>query len=1661
AISASGRLGGAPGRLALDGDSALLRVAAGAQIDVDRTDTTGQPGSLNFAPGAALRSDGAILLDAPGDFHLRGDILMRRGALSLSARQISLGAAPADTPGLALADAALALAQAEELRLYSVSALGLYGAVDFAARQIALDAPGIAGYGAAGETAKLSAELIRVGNAANRLAPTADKLGAGRLALAARRLELADGGVALNGFASVELSAADSLVAVGDAALDVGGDLRLNVGQISAAAGASALLDAGAFAVDIANRAASQPAAGLGGALTIRGGDINNGGTLRLPAGRVALQAAHSLTLSPSALLDVSGQAVSLGGTWHFAPGGSVSLSADSGDLTVQAGARINVDGATQGGEAGALSAQAANGAVRLDGAFSGRAQPGFNGGRLAVDTGRLAGGFSTLNAQAGQGGFNAAFDLRVRQGDLLVAAEDFVQSHSVRLSADSGDLTVDGSIDASGLSAGQVALSAGDQLRLSADARIRAQASAPGQTGGEVALSALDADGDGRAEVSVQAGATIDVQGGPGGTGGSVSVRAPRVGTDDAAPDLAPGTVHGAAKQTAEAVQVYRDLPLTNAQITQWRSETAAFIDAAAQNSALQTRLGGFTLLPGLDIQASGDLSLDLGERLNAKPWTPLTTGASSIYYTQANDLAGAIATLRQLSASGAIRNLQPAASASLNTDGSYFLDTDPASPTFRRLSVRVFPDNTQGANRYNPARIRDSLIEANGWDFLFPAADGAVWRFGPAQVPGVLTLRAAGHLDIRQDLSDGFALYNARQLSEFFGLFGNWRDTWILQTGDSWGYRLVAGADLAAANPLAVSHGLSTLTLGIGASIRTGTGTIDVASSGDILLADQTASLYTAGRPDGQRYGVFDKTFVAQNFNAEYPVEGGNITVYAGRDMIGAVSTQLVSDWLIRTGQADVGDGTGRPTAWGIAFDGILAQNSPNARIQNLKFGFQENIGALGGGDVSIQAGRNIVDLSAMLPTSGKPLENNLAIQGGGDLTVQAGGDLFGGVFYVYRGEADITAGGNILGGAQYSAGPVFALGDAQINVQARGDIAIGAVLNPFFITQAKFTDKPAYFTTYTDASQIRLSSMGGDILFNNDLSVLRQQYKIFDAQSPRGRNVLNSFDAPLLGIYPGSLQAVAFTGAMPFANSFSLYPSAAGALDFFAAHDISAVGNAESIAINQSDLGLVGLLSPALPAQSLNVPGNRLIIDRLYGSDVNPANLHATIPLRQGDSSPVRIVAEYGSINAQNGLLITTAKPADIYAGLEIIGLSLQMQNVDDGAVSKIAAGRDIRYPIQRDPVSGDVLGASLAIEIAGPGQLWVMAGRDIDLGSSDGIRSVGNLLNPGLNAQGAELLVLAGLGKSADFKRSEIADFFGTLQTAAISAAASADPAAKAAAYKTGYQAIQKLFPQANYLGDIKLFFSAIQTLDGGNISLLAPGGLINVGLPTAFSGNKTADQLGIVAQRDGNIDIFALGDLQVNRSRVFALDGGDINVWSSLGDIDAGRGAKSALSAPLPITGFDSFGNLVVTFPPTVSGSGIRAQAGTANGKAGNVTLAAPKGVVDAGEAGIGGQNVVIAATAVIGASNIQVSGTSSGIPQTPAVIITPAAAGNAMAAAGNTISAAVQAQPNASLSPQKSPVSLPNFDKLSTLTVDVLGFGNCSVADVQADKTGC
>jgi hypothetical protein len=222
----------------------------------------------------------------------------------------------------------------------------------------------------------------------------------------------------------------------------------------------------------------------------------------------------------------------------------------------------------------------------------------------------------------------------------------------------------------------------------------------------------------------------------------------------------------------------------------------------------------------------------------------------------------------------------------------------------------------------------------------------------------------------------------------------------------------------------------------------------------------------------------------------------------------------------------------------------------------------------------------------------------------------------------------------------------------------------------------------------------------------------------------------------------------------------------------------------------------------------------------------------------------------------------------------------------------------------------------------------------------------------------------------------------------------------------ASYARGYAAINTLFPATAggqslvYDGNLNMAFSQLKTEQGGDIDLLVPGGSVVVGFanpPASLSLIKqivtstltvpAEVNLGILVLGQGAIQGFADQDFTVNQSRILTLEGGDIILWASNGNIDAGKGAKSASGAPPPVISTDANGNLFVNPSNSVSGSGIGQLLTVPGIKAGLVNLIAPKGDVNAGDAGIRvAGNLNIAAVQVIGAGNITVVGTATGVP---------------------------------------------------------------------------
>jgi hypothetical protein len=249
-------------------------------------------------------------------------------------------------------------------------------------------------------------------------------------------------------------------------------------------------------------------------------------------------------------------------------------------------------------------------------------------------------------------------------------------------------------------------------------------------------------------------------------------------------------------------------------------------------------------------------------------------------------------------------------------------------------------------------------------------------------------------------------------------------------------------------------------------------------------------------------------------------------------------------------------------------------------------------------------------------------------------------------------------------------------------------------------------------------------------------------------------------------------------------------------------------------------------------------------------------------------------------------------------------------------------------------------------------------------------------------------------------------------------------------------------IASLFPSLGSLspvGNLSNHSSQIKTEQGGSIDIFTPTGSVFAGLTMGKPVSKPSNQ-GLFTVRGGDINALVTKDFLVNQGRVFTLGGGDITLVSQFGNLEAGKGAKTASSAPPPLIVIGKDGSVSVDVSGAVAGSGI-ATLSTKLGQAiSDVNAVAPRGYVDAGDAGIkstGSSNFntqkLLNAdniTAGSGFSNAQAAVTVVAAPPPPPP--PPPAASNAGDDAKKTL-----ASTNTSIA-------------LANLSVELLGFGDVS-----------
>jgi len=132
---------------------------------------------------------------------------------------------------------------------------------------------------------------------------------------------------------------------------------------------------------------------------------------------------------------------------------------------------------------------------------------------------------------------------------------------------------------------------------------------------------------------------------------------------------------------------------------------------------------------------------------------------------------------------------------------------------------------------------------------------------------------------------------------------------------------------------------------------------------------------------------------------------------------------------------------------------------------------------------------------------------------------------------------------------------------------------------------------------------------------------------------------------------------------------------------------------------------------------------------------------------------------------------------------------------------------------------------------------------------------------------------------------------------------------------------------------------------------GNINL-AVGGKIDVGNGI----DSVGQNLGIFTTSGGNVSVTANGDINVDGSRIATYGGGNIDVVSKTGDVNAGNGGQGGLYVWLAYLNSDG---TITDTRQFVSGSGIlESVAKDSPAIVGNITVEAPEGSINASSGGI-------------------------------------------------------------------------------------------------------
>lgn len=1547
-----------------------VSIETGASLNALAADGSGSvsivtpQGSVTIADNATVHAGSSISIEANNGL-LNGSITTNDGTLSLTSDQLYVvNGTDADrsTAGIYLTDTLWnSTGAGGTLSLTGHRGVTFRG--DLALRQVkalTIDTSRLAGVGQTGAclkvTAAASINLLNSGAFTGTSlisAPTgAVTFSAENIVLGGNSSAASQGALLLDGFRSITLDSDGDLTLMGQGALKTGWTTSLP-GQELVMTGARLVTapyrdgtgnyQRADFAID-----------GSHGAISFSGSD-GNAGTTTWAGGRMRMTG-DSLVIS--GIIDVPAGDIALTAVGASASDG-ITLVSGSEILSRGALAKIAVDGQYTAYDGGTVTLAAANGTITL--AAADTAVPANPVPASLIDVSAAGqGDAGSVNLSAPNGGVALNGDL-AGNASAGRGGSFIIDSKTVDLTALKGKLVAGGFNEKLAIRArtGDLALAAGDTL--SAREILLAADGTDGLgnvrlDGSIIAVPAADGTGGGveiyaQNNLALSSGSHIETV---GITGGDI-----HLGSVKGIVTLDSGAVLDTSGETPEkgGTVSFRALRNTNSD---------APSGPVGVNMELRGEIKGASQVVAEAYQVYGDLDTGMVDTADYMGMNSATVG----------DNALAIRT-------GLLANLTTPAGWDASKSAFHFRPG---------VEVQVTGDLTQFGRDFTSDR--------------YPVAGTTLSE------PGVLTLRTTGNLTIAGDLVD-----HPTPIIDFGTGAVLERSTAV----PSWSFNLVAGADLGSANPMAVTAGTGrNLTLADLVMVYTEKGSIGFAAGHDMTIGAPSFSSYMLSDFMQYNLGTYD--------GAIRGTVGNNLTLNGG---------------VIQSATGDIDISVGRDLTLGYAPGDTSLIGSirttgeymPSSPASMDPYGFPTGFLAYwdyhGGGDIRLSTGNNIfAQLSAPDSSTGTTpgwdmvtdndtglhwsanfsniynpqaltvTTQGVATMGGGSITLRSGGDVRGqfgvfvagdlriraggelsGRFLVKEGDARMTAGGDFapLASANLDGkgreitpadGSLVELFHGDVDIAAQGSVTLGTVVNPtvasgdFSSTVQKLQNNWNLDPGYQDSS-VSLSSVNGDVAIIGRTG--------FYAKSSADFTIYPK----LLSILPPTLNVYAGGTIRLLEQRIALAPSPTGTLRLVAGLDIgggvvNSIGTFRRAEIYMSDV------DPS------DVYGSHKGFDVNTLYDINNI-MHALTPVHTNDSDNPNILAAQGDIT---DLKLFLPKATSVRAGNDITDIQMVWQNVAATDISSIVAGRNITFTT--------LAGSSNIIQMGGPGNLLVMAGDTIDLGTTKGIQAVGNTINPMLPDERSGLFVAA--GTSPSLTAEMITSFFPLLRDAGseysdLLAAGETDKA-KQVVETIRTEQIAPLFVGASETasGRINMISSQISTLGTNGDIFVVVGSDINVG--KSAIGTSKADS-GIFTASGGAVNVFARNDVNVNESKIMTFRGGDITLWSDEGSINAGRGSKTAISASPPHTSYDpTTKTYKLVFSPPSVGSGIRAVTYDPDGPsgpeteppAGDIYAFAPQGIIDAGEAGIAGGRVILGATHVLNAQNISFSAGSVGVP---------------------------------------------------------------------------